>query len=138
MKLQFLHEHHNRQDKAKNPDYRPDMCERGRADAVPTPSSRLIARASAREDLVQTIRKHRFVYQGLNFKFGWNLEVFARKNGLPVDDKTEATMETVRQAAQQDVEAFAERIKNAPIRKRGIFYHFDYEVPQTQCQLFSK
>lgn len=114
------------------------MLERGRSESEITPSSRLIARAAAREDLLQTIRKHRFVYQGLSFKFGWNLEVFAKKNGLPVDDKTEATMETVRHAAEQDVEAFATRIKNASMRKQGIFYHFDYEIPETQCQLFSK
>jgi hypothetical protein len=139
MKTQLLHEHHNLQDKAKKPHYRPEMLERGRSDTVPTASSRLIARAGAREDLLQTIRKHRFVYSGVNFKFGWNLEVFAKKNSLPADDEgTKRAMETVRQAAQRDVDAFAVRIKVAPIRKQGILYHFDYDTPQTECQMLRK
>jgi hypothetical protein len=139
MQKQFLHEDHNRQDKAKKPDYRPEMIERGRSEPTPTDSSRLVARASARENLLQTIRKHRFVYQRLSFKFGWNLEVFARKNSLPIDDAlTKEAMETVRRAAERDVELFAARIKVAPMRKQGIFYHFDYEVPQTQCQMLRK
>ena len=88
---------------------------------------------------MQTIRKHRFAYRGLNFKFGWNLEVFARKNGLPADEEgTKAAMETVRQAAQRDVDAFAARIRVAPIRKQGILYHFDYETPETECQMFRR
>ena len=138
MKTQILHEYHNRQDKAKKPDYRPEMIERGRSDQLPTASSRLIGRASAREDLIQTIRKHRFVHRNLSFKFGWNIEVFARKNSLPVDENTKVAMETVRQAAERDVEAFATRITVAPIRKQGFFYHFDYETPETECQMFRK
>ena len=138
MKTQLLHEHHNRQDKARKPDYREKMIKNGRTEPVPTASSRLVGRAVARDELVQTIRKHRFVYHGLDFKFGWSLDVFARKNGLPVDGKTEESMGIVQQAAQRDVDAFAAKIKIATIRKQGIFYHFDYEMPQTECQIFQK
>ena len=137
MKKQLLHEHHNRQDKVKQPDYQTVMREKGRPDPTITPSSRLVARVSARETLVEEIRKHRFVYRNLGFKFGWNLDVFARKNNLAVDDEgTKAAMETVKQAATRDVEAFAVKIKAAPMNKRGPFYYFDYEKPQTECQMF--
>ena len=139
MKTQFLHEEHNRQDKARKPGYRPDLLAGGPSEPAPTALAKLIARAQARQRLVEAIRNHRFAYLGFNFKFGWNLEIFARKNNLAADDeKTKAAMETVRQAAQRDVEAYAERIKTAPIRDQGNFYHFDYEPPQTQCQMFRK
>jgi hypothetical protein len=138
MKTQLLHEHHNRQDKVRKTDYRAKIIENGRTDPMPTASSRLVGRALAREELLQKIRKHRFVYRGLNFKFGWTLDVFARKNSLPVDDATEASMGVVQQAAQRDMDAFAARIKAATIRKQGIFYHFDYETPATECQMFQK
>lgn len=124
---------------AYKPDYRPEMIERGRSEPTPTASQRLVGRASAREDLVHEIRKHRFVRDGISFKFGWSLEVFARKNSLSLgDERASVLMESVRQAAERDVAAFAERIKTAPIRKQGIFYHFDYEIPQTECQMFRK
>ncbi len=70
------------------------------------------------------------------FKFGWNLDVFAKKNSLSAGEKTTATtMEMVQQAAERDVNAFAERIKTAAIRSRGVFYHFDYESPKTECEI---
>jgi hypothetical protein len=47
-------------------------------------------------------------------------------------------MESLQQAAERDIAAFAERIKNAPMRKQGIFYHFDYAKPETECQMFWK
>ncbi len=139
MKMQLLREHHNRQDKTRKPDYLGEMAERGRSEQTTTDSQRLIGRAGARADLMQTIRKHRFVLGGLSFKFGWNLDVFARKNNLSAaDDKTSALMASLQQAAERDIAAFAERIKNAPMRKQGIFYHFDYEKPETECQMFWK
>lgn len=139
MKMQLLREHHNRQDKTRKPDYHAEMAERGRSEQKTTDSQRLIGRSSARVDLLQTIRKHRFVLDGASFKFGWNEDVFARKNNLSVGDKSTAVlMERVRQAAERDIAAFAERIKTAPMRKQGIFYHFDYEKPQTECQMYWK
>ena len=139
MKKELLREHHNRQDKTRKPDYRGEMAERGRSEQTTTDSQRLIGRAGARTNLLQTIRKQRFVLDGLSFKFGWNLDVFARKNNLSAaDGKTSALMESLRQAAERDITAFAERIKNAPIRKQGILYHFDYEKPETECQMFWK
>ena len=139
MKTQLLHEHHNRQDKAQKPDYREEMIERGHQEPTPTVSQRLLGLASAREDLLHTIRKHRFVLDGVSFKFGWSLDVFARKNNLSeADEKTKTLMESLRQAAERAVAAFAERIRTAPARKQGIFYHFDYEIPQTECQMFRK
>jgi hypothetical protein len=137
MKFQLLREHNNRQDKTLKPDYRGEMAERGSPEQKPTDSSRLLGRVSAREDLMQTIRRARFVFRGMSFKFGWKLDVFARKNNLPADDmKTKAAMEAVQQAAERDILSFAERIKTAPMRKEGIFYHFDYEKPETECQIF--
>jgi hypothetical protein len=139
MKIQLLREHHNRQDKTRKPDYHTEMAERGRSELRTTDSQRLVGRASARDDLLQTVRKHRFVLDGASFKFGWDLDVFARKNNLPVgDEKTAALMERVQQAAERDISAFAERIKTAPMRKQGIFYHFDYEKPQTKCEMYWK
>ena len=44
MKQQFLHEHHNRQEKASKPDYRKEMIERGRSEPS-TATSRLIGKA---------------------------------------------------------------------------------------------
>jgi hypothetical protein len=32
METKFLHEHHNRQDKTRKPDYRGEMIERGRSE----------------------------------------------------------------------------------------------------------
>jgi hypothetical protein len=139
MKMQLLREHHNRQDKIRKPDYRSEIAEQGRSEQTTTDSQRLIGRASARDDLMQTIRKHRFVLGGFSFKFGWTLDVFARKNNLSVaDDKASSLMESVRQATERDIAAFAERIKTAPMRKKGIFYHFDYEKPETECQMIWK
>jgi hypothetical protein len=136
MKTQLLREHHSRQDKTRKPDYREEIVERGRSEQTTTESSRLLGRVSARENLVQSIRSFRFVYRGMSYKFGWNLEVFARKNDLPAgDDTTKAAMEMVQQAAERDVSAFAERIMTAAIRKQGVFYHFDYEAPKTECQM---
>jgi len=139
MKMQLLRERHNRQDKTRKPDYHIEMAERGRSEQATTDSQRLLGRASARVDFLQTVRKHRFVLDGFGFKFGWNLEVFARKNNLSVaDSKTADLMERLRQAAERDFTAFAERIETAPMRKRGIFYYFDYETPKTECQMHSK
>jgi hypothetical protein len=139
MKTPFLHEHHNRQDKATKPDYRPEMIAKGPAESLPTPSSRLTERAAAREELLQEIRKQRFVLQGYNFKFGWTLEVFARKNSLQIEDtKTKAAMQLIQQAAERDVAAFTALIKTAPIRRRGIMFYFDYPKPPTECQMFPK
>ena len=136
MKKQFLHEHHNRQDKIKKPDYQPVMREIGPSEPVPSASARLVGRASARENLLGTVRKARFVYRNISFKFGWSLEIFARKNNLPLNDEgTKETLEMVKKAAERDVEAFAERIMTAPVHKRGAVYYFDYETPQTECKM---
>jgi len=136
LKTQFLHEHHNRQDKARKPDYKEGMIAKGCSEAAPTPSARLCARADARARLILEIRKRRFVYRGLDFRFGWDLEVFARKNKLPLnDDKTIALMEEVRRVAQSDLDAFAERIKIAEMHKRGGCYYFNYERPETNCEI---
>ena len=137
MKTQLLREHHNRQDKTRKPDYHVEMAERGRTEQVTTDSSRLLGRTSARDELVRNISKRRFVYRNLSFKFGWNLNIFAKKNNMSLEDeKTKVAMVMVQQAAERDIRAFAERIRTAPIRKRGIVYYFDYEQPQTECELF--
>jgi hypothetical protein len=138
VKTQFLHEHHNRQDKARKPEYRQDMLEKGRPASVASGSSRALARAKAPEELIANIRKCRFVFRGHNFKFGWSLDVFARKNCLPLDQKAGAAMQAAQEAAQRDVDAFSARIKDATIRDRGYYYQFDYERPATECQILSK
>ena len=139
MKHQFLRENHNRQDKAKKPDYRPEMLARSRSGPVTTGTSAALARAGARERLLHEIRKQRFLYAGLNFKFGWNLETFARKNSIPPEsDETIKAMQNVQAAAERDVASFAERIQTASIRLHGGFYHFDYKPPHAECEMFRK
>lgn len=139
MDRKFEHEHHNRQDKAKKPDYQQELRESGPSPAGGFNMASALDRADARKRYMEALRKHRFVLNGVSFKFGWSIDVFARKNNLPENEhQTAALLEKIRQAAERDVAAFASLVKSAPIRKCSLFYKFYFTPPSTECEIFRK
>ena len=122
MKTQFLHDHNNRQDKARKPDYREEMIERGRSQPS-NDTERLNAKIEVKKDRIRQIRKHRFIYGSRAIKLGWSLEHFAKVNTLPPEDpNTQKAYEEIKAMAERDMEKISTAImKKGTIRYRRLF-----------------
>ena len=117
MKRQFLHEDHNRQDKAKKPDYQEEMRLKKPTYAPTLDVRRLNAKIAARQHEIQRVRTCRFFSGGSQFKFGWSLEHFAKMNALAVGESaTKEAFEKVRATAELDMNDIQGAIMKGTVR----------------------
>ncbi|MBM3838501.1 MAG: hypothetical protein FJ398_11150 [Verrucomicrobia bacterium] len=134
MKTQFLHEHHNRQDKARKPDYRGEMIERGRSEPSNI-TERLNAKVEIKKDTVRRWRKQRFFYGGRVLKLGWPLEHFAKVNALPpAEPSTKKAYDAIRAVAERDMERITTAImKTGTVRYRRLFGSLTIPYVEWEC-----
>jgi len=122
MKSQFLHEHHNRTEKAHKPDYKEELRDKPPTYTHSPDIERLRANREAREDEVRRARRFRFFLNGHQYKFGWSLDHFAKINGLPArEPATSEAYERIKSAAESDMEAIKEAIMKGSVRKRSVY-----------------
>lgn len=113
MKRQFLHEAHNRQDKARKPDYRG-----GGSNTLSVEFQTLMAKERER----RRMRKSRFFLNGHEFKIGYSLSEFARVNGLPeAEPATRKAFDEIRFAACNDLEILWKAIMKGSAGKIRVF-----------------
>jgi hypothetical protein len=122
MKSQFLHEHHNRTEKAHKPDYKEELRDKPPTYAYSPDIERLTAKREAREHEVRRLRRSRFFLNSHQYKFGWPLDHFAKINGLPAGEPaTQQAYERIKAAAELDMEAIKEAIMKGSVRKQSIY-----------------
>jgi hypothetical protein len=115
MKKQFLHEHHNRQDKVKKPDCREAMVEHGRS-PNPSPTMGSISRKlEAKRDYLARIRKFHFIHDHHVFRFGWSIEDFSRFNSLVDTAEAHAAFEAMKARAERDMERIQQAVKRGNV-----------------------
>jgi len=122
MKTQFLHEHHNRLEKAYKPEYKADLRDKPRTYAYSPDIEKLRAKREAREQEVRRMRRARFFRDGHQYKFAWLVDHFAKVNGLPSEDPiTEQAYERIKSAAEADMEIMKTAIMKGSVRKRTVY-----------------
>jgi hypothetical protein len=122
MKRQFLHEYHNRLEKAHKPEYREDLRDKPRTYSYSPDIEKLRARREAREQEVRRMRRARFFRNSHQYKLGWSVDHFAQVNGLPPGDSiTREAYERIKSAAEVDMEVIRTAIMNGSVRKRSIY-----------------
>jgi hypothetical protein len=143
MKWQFQAEAHNRQNKAKKPDYRGEMIERSRSEG-PTAMQRVLAssypKIEAKRDWVRKIRRFRFFLNGMQYRIGWSIDHFAKINGLPPAEKTtKAVFDTIRESAADDMQLIEPAIMKGTAIPRRLFggmimvWDIEFEAPTLRC-----
>ena len=133
MKIQFLHEYHNRQDKARKPDYRGEMVERGRSEPSNV-TERVNAKVEAKKDTIRQWRKMRFFHGGRVFKLGWPLEHFAKINALPpTEAATKQAFDGLRAMAERDMQRISTAIMKGTVRYRRLFGYLTIPYVEWEC-----
>jgi hypothetical protein len=133
MKKQFLHEDHNRQDKAKKPDYGPEIIERGRSEP-PNVTQRLVAKAEAKRDTIRRWRRKKFFSAGKVLKLGWPLEHFAKMNSMsPQFPETKVAYDNLRAMAERDMERIAAGVMKGTARQHRLFGAFVSPYVAWEC-----
>jgi hypothetical protein len=127
MDSKFQHEQHNRQDKARKPDYREELREKPPTyNHWPDPE-RLQARNEARKDAMRweamrRVRRRRFFLGGHQFRIGWPLDHFAKTYGLAVGEpRTKLAYDKIRSAAESDMERISEAILKGSVRRLQMY-----------------
>lgn len=121
MKRQFLHEDHNRQDKAKNPDYQEEMRLKEPTYTKTPDVEKLRERRVARESEIQRVKKYRFIVDGVQYKFGWSLEHFAKVNVQAVNEpRTREMFDKIRTMAEADMKDIAAAIMKGSVRQIAV------------------
>ncbi len=122
MKSQFLHEHHNRLEKAHKPDYKEKLRDMPRTYAYSPDIENLRAKREAREHEVRRMRRSRFFRNSRQYKFGWSVDHFAKVNDLPPGDPiTKQAYDRIKSAAEADMEVIKTAVMNGSVRKRSIY-----------------
>lgn len=146
MKDQFLREHHARQDKAKKPDYRGEMIERGRSPpSAQYPgalaAAKRLADAPIKYQVIKNLRKAGLFLGKHHFVPGWSLEQFATDNGLVASEPaTKAAYDAIRHAAFHDMDRLTTAIMRGTVRTTrqrggGMTFHVSYTISGLKCQI---
>ena len=149
MKKQFLHEHHNRQDKTQKPDYREEIAEPGRLKQSNV-SNRLIAKIqsspesiAAKNDEINTwMSKAKFHHAGRVIKLRWPLEHFAKANSLsPTEPSTKVAYNAIKGIAERDMGKISSAIMRGTVRHKRLFglsltvRRVDWDCSGLECQV---
>ncbi|MBE0541353.1 MAG: hypothetical protein IH623_08205 [Verrucomicrobia bacterium] len=146
MKKQFLHEHHNRQDKRLKLDYRVEISERGRSEAS-SDTEKLNAKVQSRpksikakRETVRRWRRAKFFHAGHVVKLGWPLAQFAKANALPsAEPTTKAAHDAIRAVAERDMQKISDAIMSGFVRYKRPFVflpsipYVEWECSELEC-----
>ena len=149
MKKQFLHEHHNRQDKTQKPEYREEIAEIGRPKQSNV-TERLIAKiqsspesiAAKNHEINALMSKAKFYHAGRVIKLRWPLEHFAKANSLsPAEPSTKEGYNAIKAIAERDMEKISSAIMEGTVRHKRLFGlsltipYVDWECSGLECQV---
>lgn len=111
MQWKFQKECHNRQDKAKKPDYREDFIAESQYKATPLHLESFKDILLYKSELIRRYEHAGFYIEDRRLRIGWNIKQYAEDNKL--ETMVSRRYKPHRAAAIQDFQAITEAIRNA-------------------------